>query len=251
MQTYTVFRRLLTTTFFAHGLLAAIAMLNGVGSRTAFAGGEPPKESPAIAEMSLVNSSSSASAAAPTVIIPPGRPDWIAEAKASSTGRDWAAVVAGPCQTVAECQQELPAAVKVAADEYINSYLHSKVAARLLNYSGEQLQRELCTSSDLYPETIQVSFGPMEQLHARLNFSDSFRRQLDARWRQVTRVSRLGQLGLLSAVVLTLLGTTFGFFKLSTAPRRSGRPNLQLAAGATILVVVVAGVAAARYLVWL
>ena len=61
---------------------------------------------------------------------------------------------------------------------------------------------------------------------------------------------RLGQVGLIGAVVLSLLSTAFGFFKANTATRGQKGTTLQFAAAATILVIVVAGVSAARYMYW-
>lgn len=186
-----------------------------------------------------------------SVIIPPGRPDWIAEAKDLEPGASWHAVVAGPCETRTECERELPEKVKQAADDYINYYLDSPMAAKLLQYDGAELRRRLVPERNLYGETIQVSFGPMEQLHAKVEFNDDFRRELDERWRKVKAVSRLSQVGLIGAVVLGLLSTAFGFFKANIATRGTRSTNLQMAAAATILVIVVAGVTAARYLYWL
>jgi hypothetical protein len=186
-----------------------------------------------------------------SVFIPPGRPDWIAEAKDLEPGASWQAVVAGPCETRTECERELPEKVKQAADDYINYYLGSPMAAKLLHYDGMELRRRLVPERNLYGETIRVSFGPMEQVHAKLEFDDAFRHELDDRWRQVKAVSRLSQVGLIGAVVLGLLSTAFGFFKANTATRGTRSTNLQMAAAATILVIVVAGVTAARYLYWL
>jgi len=185
-----------------------------------------------------------------TVIIPPGRPAWVAEAKQLEPGANWTAVVAGPCETRMECEKELSNAVKAAADEYINNHLGSKMAAQLLNYDGAELKTRLVSPYETYGETIQVSFGPMEQLHARLSFTDDFRRELDERWREIKSKWRLAQVGLIGAVVLGLLSTAFGFFKANTRTHGQRGSTLQFAAAATILVIVVAGVTAARYLYW-
>jgi hypothetical protein len=187
---------------------------------------------------------------AKTVIIPPGRPAWIAAAKELPPHASWTAVVAGPCETRLECEQELSHEVKRVVDEHINQYLGSKMAARLLDYDGAELKNRL-VSRDTYGETIQVSFGPMEQLHARVLFTDDFHSELRERWRKVQTASRLGQVGLVSAVVLGLLATAFGFFKANVATRGTRSTNLQFASAATILMIVVAGVMAARYLYWL
>lgn len=188
-----------------------------------------------------------------TVIIPPGRPSWISEWKEvdHKPAINWAAAVAGPCETRQECEKELSNQVKLVADEYINNYLGSAIAARLLNYDGADLKSRLVSPQDVYAETIQVSFGPMEQVHARVEFREDFRRELDQRWREIKAKLRLGQVGLIGAVVLGLLSTAFGFFKANTATRGQRATTLQFAAAATILVIVVAGVSAARYLYWI
>jgi hypothetical protein len=159
-------------------------------------------------------------------------------------------VVGGPCKTQVECEKELSNAVKQAADDYINFELNSQFAAKLLNYDGAELKSRLVKPNDVYGETIQVSFGPMEQLHAHVNFNDDFVREIHAKWKDLKTKWRLGQIGVVGAVVLSLLSTAFGFFKANTATRGQRGSSLQFAAAATILVIVVAGVTAARYMHW-
>lgn len=187
-----------------------------------------------------------------TVIIPPGRPEWVSADSSfhREPGARWASVVAGPCKTRSECEKELADAVKAAADEYINFHLNSPFAAKLLNYDGDKLRRRLVARDDVYGETIQVSFGPMEQVHAHVHFSDEFNREIRSRWKDLKAKWRLGQVGLISVVVLSLLSTAFGFFKANTATRGQRGSSLQFGAAATILLIVVAGVTAARYLYW-
>jgi len=191
-----------------------------------------------------------------TVVIPPGRPEWISADSPFNRepGAPWAAVVAGPCKTRAECEQELSDSVKVAADEYINFHLKSPLAAKLLSYDRDydpqRLRQRLVASDDIYGETIQVSFGPMEQLHARVHFDEAFNRQIESRWKELKAKWRLGQVGLIAAVFLGLLGTASGFFKANRVTQGQRGSSLQFAAAATILVIVVAGVSAARYLYW-
>lgn len=187
-----------------------------------------------------------------TVIIPPGRPEWVSADNSFNRepGSQWAAVVAGPCKTRIECEKELSSAVKAAADEYVNFHLNSQFAARLLNYDGAELKRRLVSNRDIYGETIQVSFGPMEQLHAHVHFTDDFRREIEAKWKDLKVKWRLGQVGVVAFVVLSLLGTASGFFKANTATRGQRTSTLQFAAAATILGIVVAGVTAAKYLYW-
>ena len=187
-----------------------------------------------------------------TVIIPPGRPEWISTGSAFNRepGAEWASVVAGPCKTRIECEKELSNAVKAAADEYVNFHLNSPFAGKLLNYEGAELKRRLVANSDTYGETIQVSFGPMEQVHAHVHFDQSFRDEIERAWKDLKVKWRLGQVGVVAFVLLGLLGTASGFFKANNATGGQRTSTLQFAAAATILAIVVAGVSAAKYLYW-
>lgn len=191
-----------------------------------------------------------------TVIIPPGRPEWVSLDSAFNRepGAEWAAVVAGPCKTRMECEKELSNAVKAAADEYLNFQLDSPIAAQLLsNYDGfsaTSLKNRLVPPNDTYAETIQVSFGPMEQVHARVHFDKDFLRDAHDKWNDLKAKWRLAQVGVIAAVVLSLLGTASGFFKANNATRGQRTSTLQFAAAGTILAIVVVGVTAARYLYW-
>jgi hypothetical protein len=191
-----------------------------------------------------------------TVIIPPGRPEWVSAESAFNRepGAEWAAVVAGPCQTRLECEKELSNAVKAAADEYLNFHLDSPFAAKLLSnyqdYSATSLKNRLVRSDDTYAETIHVSFGPMEQVHARVHFDSKFLEDAKSKWNELRAKWRLAQVGLVAAVLLGLLSTASGFFKANTATRGQRSSSLQFAAAGTILAIVVAGVTAAKYLYW-
>jgi hypothetical protein len=187
-----------------------------------------------------------------TVIIPPGRPEWVSLDGAFNRepGAAWAAVVAGPCKTRIECEKELSNAVKAAADEYLNFHLDSQFAGKLLNYDGADLKRRLVDNDDVYAETIQVSFGPMEQVHARVHFDGDFLKEAQKNWQDLKAKWRLAQVGVVAAVLLGLLGTASGFFKANNATRGQRTSSLQFAAAGTILAIVVAGVTAAKYLYW-
>lgn len=193
-----------------------------------------------------------ASIAPSSPVIPPGRPEWISVGAKTKPDDHWFAVSSGPFVTESEAERALVDEVKSKSDDYINTYLGSQHAANLLHYSGEQLMQRLVPSNNVYKETIQVSVGPMRQIHARIEFPEQFRHELKERWRQMTVGYRLGQLGLVSVVVLGLLTTAFGFFKANRAPTQPRGANLQFAAAAAILLIVVGGVTVAyKFLVWL
>jgi hypothetical protein len=188
-----------------------------------------------------------------TLFIPPGRPDWIREYKVGNRqpGSEWAAVDSGPWKTRAECEKALSEAVKKAADEYVQFHLNSQIAPQILQLDGAQLKNELVKSSDIYGETIEgVSFGKMEQVHAKVHFDEKFQKRIASEWNDLKAKWRLGQVGVVAFVLLGLLGTASGFFKANTATRGQRTSTLQFAAAGTILAIVVAGVTAARYLYW-
>jgi hypothetical protein len=191
-----------------------------------------------------------------TVIIPPGRPEWVSADSAFNRepGAEWAAVVAGPCKTRSECEKELSDAVKAAADDYLNFHLNSQFAGKLLGnypeYSANRLKNRLVSAQNTYAETIQVSFGPMEQIHARVHFDADFLKDAQDKWRDLKAKWRLAQVGVVAAVLLGLLGTASGFFKANTATGGQRTSILQFAAAGTILAIVAAGVTAAKYLYW-
>jgi hypothetical protein len=118
------------------------------------------------------------------------------------------------------------------------------------DFSATSLKNRLVRPNDTYAETIKVSFGPMEQVHARVHFDGDFLKDAQAKWKDLKAKWRLGQVGLVAAVLLSLLGTASGFFKANTATRGQRTSTLQFAAAATILGIVVAGVTAAKYLYW-
>ena len=93
--------------------------------------------------------------------------------------------------------------------------------------------------------------GRLKQIHARVSFADSFQREIEQRWNKIRQVSRLLQVGLVSVVVLSLLSTAFGYFKVEQATSGTRSANLQFTSATAILVIVVAGVSAARWLLWL
>jgi hypothetical protein len=184
-------------------------------------------------------------------IIPPGRPEWLINADAREPGDAWAIVTAGPYPTALECEEQLSAAIKTATDDYVNQLLGNNLAAHLLNLSGADLKSKLSAGMLRYEETVNVSVGPRQQIHAKLVFNESFQREIREKWRQINQFYRLSQVGILSAVVLGLLATAFGYMRADRARPSGSTLNLQFVSAAAILVIVIAGIAASRWIHWL
>lgn len=181
----------------------------------------------------------------------PNLPDWVSQAKLLPPQADWTAVQTDPCPTVAECDADLTQKVKAAADDFINRRYRWSQAALLLNYDANHLRARLVSPGETYTESRQLSVGDWKLMHAKVEFSPDFLQELDRRWRELQAKLRLGQVGLVSAVVLSLLSTAFGFFKANTATHGQKGSTLQMGAAAMILVIVVAGITAARYMYWI
>jgi hypothetical protein len=194
----------------------------------------------------------SASTAKPHAILPERTVKWIAEKGNRRAGDTWAVVTAGPYKTLEECEVELSNEIKLATDEFINEHLHSQLAAKLLNYEGPALKNKFASDMLRHEETVETaSLGTAKQIHAKLTFGPNFQSEIEKSWNKIRQSYRLLQVGLVSVVVLSLLGTACGYFKAEQATGGSRSTNLQFLSATAILVIVVAGVSAARWLLWL
>lgn len=186
------------------------------------------------------------------VIIPPGRPDWIGANPVRDTSVYQTAVKSDPFVRRADCERALNKEIAEAVDEYIREQTGSRLAAALLAYDVETIKQRFLTSTHRYEETIvSPSVGEMHQIHALLEFPEEFRQEVARRWLQVRSASRLGQVGLLFAAVLSMIGTAFGFFRVDNATRGYYTGRLQIVAGVAMLILVVGGIFVARSIPWI
>jgi hypothetical protein len=186
-----------------------------------------------------------------TTVIPPGRPQWLLNADSRAPREPWAVVTAGPFPTQEECEAALEEEVYLATASYVNELLGSPQAASLLQLSSAELLSKLAPNMQRYEETVQVSFGPRQQLHVRLAFSPDFQRDMLSRWKSLQQFSRLLQVALLSTVVMALLYVLQRFFAGEQQRGPAASPGLQWSTAAGILGVVLAGIAASRWIYWL
>jgi len=185
------------------------------------------------------------------VIIPPGRPAWV-EGPPMHVGEvQTTAVSSGPFSRSQDCWHEFDNQIVKATDEYIAEYLGESFATQFIHYDAKTIRTRFLKPENIYQEQIVVSIGPMHQVHGLLEFNPDFRSELDERWAQVTRYSRLTQVGLGSFALLSLLSVVFGYFRLDNATRGYYTGRLQFLTAAAILAVVGVGIIAARWVVWL
>lgn len=185
------------------------------------------------------------------VIVPPGRPKWVNSLPVEKGEVQTISVSSGPHARVIEANRELDAEIEKAARQYIIDYVGSEQAPLLLGFTGKSLRERLVDPADVYHETIIVSIGPMEQVHALLKFDDKFRAELDRRWTDLRMTARLGQLGLGIGGVLGLLATVCSYFRLDNATRGYYTGRLQFLAAAAILTLVAGGSMIARMILWM
>jgi hypothetical protein len=91
----------------------------------------------------------------------------------------------------------------------------------------------------------------MNQVHAQLAFDDQFREEIEARWSEIRSRSRLLQTGMGASIVLLMLGSLYGYFRLDTATRGYYTRRLQFGTAAAILALVAASVLLARLVPWM
>jgi hypothetical protein len=186
------------------------------------------------------------------VVIPPGRPAWVESAASRNGTIHQTAVKSEPFVRRAECERELDKKIAAAVNDYITEQTGSQYAPTLIAFDLDTLKRRLVNASHRYEETIvSPSVGEMHQVHALVQFPEDFRDEIARRWLQVRSASRLGQVGLGFAAVLSLIGTVFGFFRADNATRGYYTGRLQFVAGAAVLVVFVVGLYFARAIPWI
>ena len=180
------------------------------------------------------------------------RPDWVESTPIVDSGKvDRIAVSSGPWVLRRESVKALDAEIKLAADQYINEQVGNDAAATMLRYDVSTLKRRVIGQGQTFEEVIEVSVGPMHQMHALLEFDPAFRQEVNARWGNIVATSRLLQTGLGAAAVLGLLGVAFGYLRLDTATRGYYTRRLRFATLVAILTLVAAGTLVASWIPWI
>jgi len=185
------------------------------------------------------------------VIIPPGRPDWVESPPSREGNIHTTAVCSDPHSTQSQAMHALDEKLKQATAEYIGEYLQSELAPQLIRLNLNDIKQKLLRTGNTYHERITVSVGQMHQVHAKLEFDNDFRKELDRRWGELRATYRLAETGLVSGGVLLLLVTIFGYFRLDNATRGYYTGRLQFMAAAAILAIVASSVMASRWIHWL
>ncbi len=177
------------------------------------------------------------------------RPAWIGSEPVERGEVHRFAIESDPCFTGGECRRDLQEKVREAVNGYIDRYFAVPGASQLLRVSDEEIEERLIRES--FEETIQVSFGDMQQRHALLEFDEDFRLELEDRWQKIVAGSRLAQVGLYAAAIFAGMLVVFGYLRADTRTRGYWSGRLRLAALTALVLVGLAGWYAGRYIDWL
>jgi hypothetical protein len=159
------------------------------------------------------------------------RPDWVDHA-AELRGQTYRLPVkSGLWTTEAECDQALAGAIAKAVDGYMATYLGDDHAADWVRLDSDHLRRQL-VRQPVYAEVVQASVGPMQQLHALVEFDEPLRAELQSLWHQALVSYRLRCAAGGFALVLAALGAVFGYLKFDL--RRAGRNSAPLPRAALV-----------------
>jgi hypothetical protein len=186
-----------------------------------------------------------------SVVIPPGRPAWVAADPDSSGAVHTIPVASGPYARDADARRALDQALVKETREYLAEQLGSPLAAQLLAYDAAAIKQRLIKPENLYHDIATYSVGPMNEHFALLEFDAAFRKEVESKWTKVRAASRLGQMGLFAGAALLLVASIFSYFRLDNATRGYYTGRLQLLTAVAILAIVGAGAILARWVHWL
>lgn len=192
------------------------------------------------------------------------RPQWVETTSDLSGDVHRMPIESGLYSSKRETDRALMEQINRSIADYIDDHVGQSYASKLINFDIQQVgdadTREFHLSIDgrsfriadsAFDEQVRVSVGVMHQSHALVTIDQSVREQIDHRWSEITAMYRLAQAGLGAGVVLLLLGTMFGYFKLDTATRGYYTGRLQFAAAGAILALIAASVVLGKWIPWL
>jgi hypothetical protein len=163
------------------------------------------------------------------------RPAWIEKRGELVDSVYRVSVNSGLYVTVPECQRTLDLEMKRAADQYIDDYL-GEGAKDVVDISLGYLRKHVKKAE--FNEVIESeTVGPMQQIHALLEFDDGARADFQRRWHAAVVSRRLWHVGAVTGLILALLGTLYGYLRLDLRTGGTHKGQLQLAAALVALIV--------------
>ena len=184
--------------------------------------------------------------ASSAVVLPDDRPEWVESKPVLEGNVHRVPVLSDFHAREADATRALDSQIVKATRAYVADYLGSRQAPLFFSFTADEIKSRFLRADNVYHEVVHVSFGPMHQSHALLEFPADFRRELDQRWEKVRAAGNLVKIGGTTVGVLALLVIVFGYFRLDTATRGYYTSRLQFLAAVAILALIVAGFVFAR-----
>ena len=196
-------------------------------------------------------------------ITPASRPRWVDSEPVLIGDVQQRPVSSGPYEKLRDCRRALDVQLRKAVDEYVDEYFDEAYGERLkasqiVHYDANWIKSHLVGPDGIYQETVQVSFGPMQQIHALVVFDAEFRQELDGQrpdldrqCRALVATSRLLVMALGFGLLLSVLGVVYGYFRLDVATHAGHSRRLQFLGGAAILALLVVVLRLARQITWM
>ena len=128
------------------------------------------------------------------------------------------------------------------ATESVNTRMEQRLNHLIASYQQVAVVRGPLTADLVKQEFGEVvqseSVGPMQQIHALLEFDDEARADFHSRWRDAVVTNRLWYAGSATALVLAMLGTFYSYLTLDLRMGGAHKGQLRLAATLVAMIVV-------------
>lgn len=174
---------------------------------------------------------------------PVEKPEWI-DAQPKRIGSVYRQVVtSGPHTTVDDCYQKLAPKLMEAAGNYLQNQFGHQTPRRLLliDVTPGMLMRDACVDEFVETRYSEGAGSDMKTLYVQVEFDDDFRRQAERSIRALRRGNDVGEISLLGALVLLLIGGVYGLLKLDEATKGYYTKRLFIGVPVAIIGVILLG----------
>jgi hypothetical protein len=154
------------------------------------------------------------------------RPAWVNASRRYDSEVDIVTVASGPCATPRSAMEKLDQEIMQELSNYAERTYGIANVPSSLGFTADEI-RARCLRGEVYVEHGELTgIGPMQELFARLEFDAEFRRELGERWRSLTVVGRLTQIGYIGGAVLLVVALARFVLGKPSNPSEAAIPNL-------------------------
>ena len=160
------------------------------------------------------------------------RPAWVEQGRVQVGDVVQVSLASGPEEKLAECRAALDRLLQREVAAFIDTYFGPDVAgtcrpSEIVRYDLNYLKSQLIKPGKTFEEKLQLSFGPMYQTHALLEFGPEFRRALEERRGELERYAREVTIAHRLRGLVVAFGAAFGALALGFVWfRRAARPGV-------------------------